>query len=245
MLHNLLREYGARLRLPVRKGLDLLCFLLGQVQAMSSLAHGDRFILLPWNSIQSRSQATCSRALDIFEVRYSRSCSVRVAFAGGGRSTESLFVNSAADAWSQPHYCGLPSLQQVHCTARRPNYQPLSYHFQSKQRNMTTLMAKNMDADGVKEETAPCPEGYRPNVGVCLVNKDNQVFVANRLDLESAWQMPQASTLEACGADLPFYCENFVHMVTSSFFKYQLFKRPPSFLVVLIGTEFQGSTAGS
>jgi hypothetical protein len=82
---------------------------------------------------------------------------------------------------------------------------------------MTTLMAKNMDADGVKEEKAPCPEGYRPNVGVCLVNKDNQVFVANRLDLESAWQMPQASTLEVYGADLPFHCEEYVHMVMCTF----------------------------
>ncbi|XP_039015102.1 nudix hydrolase 25-like [Hibiscus syriacus] len=35
------------------------------------------------------------------------------------------------------------------------------------------------------------PPGYRPNVGVCLVNSDNQVFVASRLNVPGAWQMPQ------------------------------------------------------
>ncbi|KAG9459196.1 hypothetical protein H6P81_003704 [Aristolochia fimbriata] len=37
------------------------------------------------------------------------------------------------------------------------------------------------------------PAGYRPNVGVCLVNSQNQVFVASRLNVPGAWQMPQGS----------------------------------------------------
>ncbi|CAI9095980.1 OLC1v1032031C1 [Oldenlandia corymbosa var. corymbosa] len=35
------------------------------------------------------------------------------------------------------------------------------------------------------------PSGYRPNVGVCLINDDNLVFVASRLNVPGAWQMPQ------------------------------------------------------
>ncbi|GJP33914.1 hypothetical protein CLOM_g18418 [Closterium sp. NIES-68] len=35
------------------------------------------------------------------------------------------------------------------------------------------------------------PEGYRANVGVCVVNGENKVFVASRLDMPGAWQMPQ------------------------------------------------------
>ncbi|CAH8380809.1 unnamed protein product, partial [Eruca vesicaria subsp. sativa] len=35
------------------------------------------------------------------------------------------------------------------------------------------------------------PPGYRPNVGVCLINSDNLVFVASRLNVPGAWQMPQ------------------------------------------------------
>ncbi|GMH27432.1 hypothetical protein Nepgr_029275 [Nepenthes gracilis] len=35
------------------------------------------------------------------------------------------------------------------------------------------------------------PTGYRPNVGICLINADNQVFVASRLNVPGAWQMPQ------------------------------------------------------
>ncbi|XP_010274693.1 PREDICTED: nudix hydrolase 25 isoform X2 [Nelumbo nucifera] len=37
------------------------------------------------------------------------------------------------------------------------------------------------------------PAGYRPNVGVCLINSENQVFVASRLNVPGAWQMPQVS----------------------------------------------------
>jgi len=32
---------------------------------------------------------------------------------------------------------------------------------------------------------------YRPCVGICLFNKDGQVFVAERLDTLGAWQLPQ------------------------------------------------------
>ncbi|KAF3432186.1 hypothetical protein FNV43_RR26925 [Rhamnella rubrinervis] len=35
------------------------------------------------------------------------------------------------------------------------------------------------------------PPGYRPNVGVCLINSDDQIFVASRLNVPGAWQMPQ------------------------------------------------------
>ncbi|XP_015895477.1 nudix hydrolase 25 [Ziziphus jujuba] len=35
------------------------------------------------------------------------------------------------------------------------------------------------------------PSGYRPNVGVCLINSDDQIFVASRLNVPGAWQMPQ------------------------------------------------------
>ncbi|XP_073525885.1 uncharacterized protein [Phyllobates terribilis] len=35
------------------------------------------------------------------------------------------------------------------------------------------------------------PEGYRRNVGICLINSSKQIFVASRLDIPDAWQMPQ------------------------------------------------------
>ncbi|XP_073049220.1 nudix hydrolase 25-like [Primulina eburnea] len=40
------------------------------------------------------------------------------------------------------------------------------------------------------------PPGYRPNVGVCLINDDNMVFVASRLNVPGAWQMPQGGIEE-------------------------------------------------
>eukprot|EP00262_Sarcandra_glabra_P011396 TRINITY_DN2734_c0_g1_i1.p1 TRINITY_DN2734_c0_g1~~TRINITY_DN2734_c0_g1_i1.p1 ORF type:complete len:219 (+),score=41.19 TRINITY_DN2734_c0_g1_i1:202-858(+) len=35
------------------------------------------------------------------------------------------------------------------------------------------------------------PPGYRRNVGICLINPSNKIFAASRLDIPSAWQMPQ------------------------------------------------------
>lgn len=35
------------------------------------------------------------------------------------------------------------------------------------------------------------PEGYRRNVGVCLINPSKKIFAASRLDIPDAWQMPQ------------------------------------------------------
>jgi len=40
------------------------------------------------------------------------------------------------------------------------------------------------------------PSGYRPNVGVCLLNSMKEVFVASRLNLPGAWQMPQGGVNE-------------------------------------------------
>ncbi|GMP93588.1 hypothetical protein CsSME_00043352 [Camellia sinensis var. sinensis] len=40
------------------------------------------------------------------------------------------------------------------------------------------------------------PAGYRPNVGVCLINADDQIFVASRLNVPGAWQMPQGGIEE-------------------------------------------------
>ncbi|XP_059628535.1 nudix hydrolase 26, chloroplastic [Cornus florida] len=35
------------------------------------------------------------------------------------------------------------------------------------------------------------PEGYRTNVGICLINPSKKIFAASRLDIPDAWQMPQ------------------------------------------------------
>ncbi|PON84378.1 Mutator [Trema orientale] len=35
------------------------------------------------------------------------------------------------------------------------------------------------------------PEGYRRNVGICLINDSKKIFAASRLDIPNSWQMPQ------------------------------------------------------
>ncbi|KGN52175.1 nudix hydrolase 26, chloroplastic [Cucumis sativus] len=40
------------------------------------------------------------------------------------------------------------------------------------------------------------PEGYRKNVGICLINPSKKIFAASRLDIPDAWQMPQGGVDE-------------------------------------------------
>ncbi|KNA06985.1 hypothetical protein SOVF_176030 [Spinacia oleracea] len=35
------------------------------------------------------------------------------------------------------------------------------------------------------------PEGYRRNVGICLINPSKKIFAASRIDIPDSWQMPQ------------------------------------------------------
>ncbi|KAL0322085.1 UNVERIFIED_CONTAM: Nudix hydrolase 26, chloroplastic [Sesamum calycinum] len=41
------------------------------------------------------------------------------------------------------------------------------------------------------------PEGYRRNVGICLINPSKKIFAASRLDIPDAWQMPQGGIDES------------------------------------------------
>ncbi|KAJ8754594.1 hypothetical protein K2173_010200 [Erythroxylum novogranatense] len=35
------------------------------------------------------------------------------------------------------------------------------------------------------------PDGYRRNVGICLVNSSRKIFTASRINIRNTWQMPQ------------------------------------------------------
>ncbi|KAJ3677923.1 hypothetical protein LUZ60_001726 [Juncus effusus] len=50
-------------------------------------------------------------------------------------------------------------------------------------------------AKSVASMEAP-PPGYRPNVGICLINRSNKIFTASRLDVPDSWQMPQGGVDE-------------------------------------------------
>ncbi|WCJ34198.1 RNA pyrophosphohydrolase [Euphorbia peplus] len=40
------------------------------------------------------------------------------------------------------------------------------------------------------------PEGYRRNVGICLVNPSKEIFAASRINIPDTWQMPQGGADE-------------------------------------------------
>ncbi|KAL3645309.1 Nudix hydrolase 26, chloroplastic [Castilleja foliolosa] len=41
------------------------------------------------------------------------------------------------------------------------------------------------------------PEGYRRNVGICLISPSKKIFAASRLDIPDTWQMPQGGIDES------------------------------------------------
>ncbi|KAJ0101069.1 hypothetical protein Patl1_05849 [Pistacia atlantica] len=45
------------------------------------------------------------------------------------------------------------------------------------------------------------PEGYRRNVGICLINSSKKIFAASRLDIPDSWQMPQGSANSTAAKD--------------------------------------------
>lgn len=48
---------------------------------------------------------------------------------------------------------------------------------------------------------------YRPGVGACIFNKDNKVFVAERLDIPGAWQLVQGGIDAGEDPDIALYRE--------------------------------------
>ncbi|KAJ6425648.1 hypothetical protein OIU84_026259 [Salix udensis] len=44
------------------------------------------------------------------------------------------------------------------------------------------------------------PDGYRRNVGICLLNPSKKIFTASRINIPDTWQMPQGGVGE--GEDL-------------------------------------------
>ncbi|KAI4384093.1 hypothetical protein MLD38_009860 [Melastoma candidum] len=61
-----------------------------------------------------------------------------------------------------------------------------------KRRKPTPLGVGNRDLSQSSVGLESPPEGYRKNVGICLINPEKKVFGARRLDSrQDAWQMPQ------------------------------------------------------
>ncbi|CAN0920559.1 Nudix hydrolase 26, chloroplastic [Linum grandiflorum] len=57
--------------------------------------------------------------------------------------------------------------------------------------------ASSVAASSLSSSMESPPEGYRRNVGICLINPSKKIFSASRLDIPEAWQMPQGGIDES------------------------------------------------
>ncbi|CAK8572939.1 unnamed protein product [Lathyrus sativus] len=73
-------------------------------------------------------------------------------------------------------------------------YSPFSYicfpKYPPKHVKFPSLPLSALSCSSSSTMEAP-PEGYRRNVGICLINSHKKIFAASRLDIPDSWQMPQ------------------------------------------------------
>ncbi|XP_021646187.1 nudix hydrolase 27, chloroplastic isoform X1 [Hevea brasiliensis] len=65
-------------------------------------------------------------------------------------------------------------------------------------KNKRRKVAASLSLTALSMETPP--QGYRRNVGICLVNPSKKIFAASRINIPDTWQMPQGGADE--GEDL-------------------------------------------
>ncbi|KAE8037979.1 hypothetical protein FH972_010527 [Carpinus fangiana] len=75
-----------------------------------------------------------------------------------------------------------------HCPLNSPEFIHLPLLLQN-QKPTHRVSSSALHSSSSPMESAP--EGYRRNVGVCLINPSKKIFAASRLDIPNAWQMPQ------------------------------------------------------
>ncbi|XP_019232237.1 PREDICTED: nudix hydrolase 26, chloroplastic-like isoform X2 [Nicotiana attenuata] len=100
--------------------------------------------------------------------------------------------------------CNLPLSRlplQLNTSIPSPHYPPKSHQITAlpllRFRRCKTASFASVPLQPQSSMENP-PEGYRRNVGICLMNPSNKkIFAASRLDIPSAWQMPQGGVDES------------------------------------------------
>ncbi|KAF7811493.1 nudix hydrolase 26, chloroplastic [Senna tora] len=75
-----------------------------------------------------------------------------------------------------------------------PNYPykfPNSSFSSLRKSSLPSLPLRSSHSSSSSASMEAPPDGYRRNVGICLMNADKKIFAASRLDIPNAWQMPQ------------------------------------------------------
>lgn len=97
--------------------------------------------------------------------------------------------------------CEFPRNSQVYRFASRNYPSKLSKFVEVplvRFRNKPFLASVSLSLPALSMETPP--QGYRRNVGICLVNPSKKIFTATRINIPDTWQMPQGGADE--GEDL-------------------------------------------
>ncbi|KAG6763394.1 hypothetical protein POTOM_030808 [Populus tomentosa] len=90
----------------------------------------------------------------------------------------------------QPQVLSKPTFSSLNCPPKFSKFTKLPLLHQNPKRHSTTISSLACTSSASSSMESP-PEGYRKNVGICLINPSKKIFAASRLDMPNAWQMPQ------------------------------------------------------
>ncbi|XP_024017481.1 nudix hydrolase 26, chloroplastic [Morus notabilis] len=99
---------------------------------------------------------------------------------------------------SPPILLALPtlSLSFPYYPHHSSKFSPLTLLLVPQKRLFRCVQSSFSSSSSSSSMEAP-PQGYRRNVGICLINDDKKIFAASRLDIPDSWQMPQGGIDEA------------------------------------------------
>ncbi|XP_010246930.1 PREDICTED: nudix hydrolase 26, chloroplastic [Nelumbo nucifera] len=106
-----------------------------------------------------------------------------------------VFLNSSFYRHPPP-VLPTPALSFPYCPPKSQKFTTLPLLLSRRRLKILCCTSPSSSPSSSSSSMEAPPEGYRRNVGICLINSSNKIFTAARLDIPGAWQMPQGGVDE-------------------------------------------------
>ncbi|KAH8961649.1 hypothetical protein BDL97_05G060100 [Sphagnum fallax] len=134
-----------------------------------------------------------------FAVFSAVTCFRSIAFSSTSRDAVTSRKTRGIDSAVCCRFRGLSIPRSRRRRRRRKNQEVVEAHLRRRTYNAFLSLPSSSSSSSSSSMAVACnspPPDYRANVGICLVNDKNEVFVASRLNIPGTWQMPQGGVNE-------------------------------------------------
>jgi hypothetical protein len=126
-----------------------------------------------------------------FAVFSAVTCFRSIAFSSTSRDAVTSRKTRGIDSAVCCRFRGLSIPRSRRRRRRRKNQEVVEAHLRRRTYNAFLSLPSSSSSSSMAVACNSPPPDYRANVGICLVNEKNEVFVASRLNIPGTWQMPQ------------------------------------------------------